>query len=78
MAEILTSSIFDLAQLGKQVDGNSISPAGEAFWGLTATPRLTTQWLKRYFCYRLTEQHLENQIYQGSHCRAVETFKNPY
>ncbi len=67
----LTPSGFEPSYTYDEVDANSLTLATQAFELFYPRYLLTTQGLKSYFSWRLTQLHLENQIYQRFQLRAI-------
>ena len=64
-AESFILSGFEPPHLSQGVDGNPECLVIQGFERFYSLPLLTGESLKRYYCPRLTEQNLENQIQQG-------------
>ena len=67
----LTPSGFEPFYNSQEVDAKSLTLATQAFELLYSRYLLTTQAMKSYFGWRLTELNLENQIYQRFQLRAI-------
>jgi hypothetical protein len=65
MAEIPMLYSFEPYGLVNRVDANLVTLVNKPFQLFNLTALLTLLCLKVYFYFRLTELHLENQIYQS-------------
>ncbi len=74
----LTHDSFEPFYASFEVDAIFQSPTTQGFGAIFSPSLLTTQHLKSYLDCRLTQQHLENQIYQCFQLRAVPINMNPY